>query len=294
MNNTKPKKGYGYIYKYTSPSGKSYIGQTTYSLQERAGKNGKNYKGCGEFYKAIQKHGFENFDVEVLAEVPKWQLDKMEIKYIHLFNTLFPNGYNLIGGGQFITRARRTRKVYQYSMTDGKLIKEWDSARKAEQAFGTTSPALSNCLLGKVHTQWGYHWSYLKMDKYPINERVINPQEKIVEMYSLDNQLLRTFPSVAEAARQMNCYRSAIKRCCRGELNSHAGYRWRCSEIEKEKKYNNTAKKIQQINPDTNEVIQVFDSISAAARFLGKGTSLLRRSLNDEKRTAYGYSWKTV
>ena len=39
MNNTEPKKGYGYIYKYTSPSGKSYIGQTIHSLQERAGKN---------------------------------------------------------------------------------------------------------------------------------------------------------------------------------------------------------------------------------------------------------------
>jgi hypothetical protein len=71
----RPKSGYGFIYKYTSPSGSSYVGQTTRSLQERAGHNGKCYKGCDLFYKAIQKYGFSNFTVEILAEVPKNQLD---------------------------------------------------------------------------------------------------------------------------------------------------------------------------------------------------------------------------
>ena len=33
----------GVIYKYTSPSGKSYIGQTVKSLQQRAKYTGKGY-----------------------------------------------------------------------------------------------------------------------------------------------------------------------------------------------------------------------------------------------------------
>mgnify|MGYP003571263887 CR=1 FL=1 len=50
----KPKKGYGFIYKYTSPSGKSYIGQTIYSLKERAKtSNGAGYSNCIIFFRAI-------------------------------------------------------------------------------------------------------------------------------------------------------------------------------------------------------------------------------------------------
>jgi hypothetical protein len=49
----KPKKGYGFIYMYTSPSNKSYIGQTIRSLSERAQKNGNGYVGCPIFFRAI-------------------------------------------------------------------------------------------------------------------------------------------------------------------------------------------------------------------------------------------------
>ena len=294
MDNKRPKKGYGYIYKYTSPSGKSYIGQTIRSLKERAGHGGKRYKESHEFYKAIKKYGFKNFEVEILAEVLQEQLDQIEIKYIQLFNTLIPNGYNISAGGQNIGKSKKTRKVYQYSMTDGSFIKEWTSVMEAERNFHGSSNVLENCLLGKAYTQWGYCWSYLKMDKFPIHERIVNPKEKKVEMYSLKGELLKTFSSIAEAARKTGCERSAIKRCCRGELKSHGGYIWKCSEILYEKKYNNTAKKVQQICPENNEVIQVFNSISQAAKSLRKETSLIRRALNDEKRTAYGYKWKTT
>lgn len=292
MNDKRPKQGYGYIYKYTSPSGKSYIGQTIRSIKERAGHNGKSYKGCSEFYQAIQKYGYDNFDLEILAEVPKEQLDEAEIKYVQLFNTLSPNGYNISPGGQYIGKSKKVRKVYQYSIDDGSFIKEWPSQLEVEKYFGVSSPVLEQCLLGKTYTQWGYCWSYLKMNKFPINERIVNPQEKKVEMYSFNGELLQTFSSISEASRQTGCERSAIKRCCRGELQSHGGYIWKCSEILYEKKYNNTAKKVKQICPDTNEVIQVFNSISQAAKSLGKETSLIRRVLNDEKRTAYGYRWE--
>ena len=42
----KPRNGYGFVYKYTSPSGKIYIGKTKTTLKERAKNNAKGYKGC--------------------------------------------------------------------------------------------------------------------------------------------------------------------------------------------------------------------------------------------------------
>lgn len=56
------------VYKYTSPSGKSYIGQTSTDRQNREGKNGLYYKQCTAFYNAILKYGLENFQYEILEK----------------------------------------------------------------------------------------------------------------------------------------------------------------------------------------------------------------------------------
>ena len=98
---TNPKEGYGYIYKYTSPSGKNYIGQTKYSLEKRSQKNGIGYKKCRAFYTAIQKYGFENFRWEILEECVLEDLDKKEAYYISLYNTLGPRSKKLSLGRLF-------------------------------------------------------------------------------------------------------------------------------------------------------------------------------------------------
>ena len=97
------EKKIGYIYKYTSPSGKVYIGQTTSSLEKRAGKDGIKYRGNrkGLFWKAIQKYGFENMKPEILhVEESKdheslvSKLNILEKKYIMMYNSNV-DGYNL-------------------------------------------------------------------------------------------------------------------------------------------------------------------------------------------------------
>lgn len=100
----------GYIYKHTSPSGRSYIGQTIKKLPEkRWGKRGQGYfKGNAKdhkFIRAIKKYGWENFTHEILEviEIEDKQelLDKLnplEEYYIKKFDT-FNNGYNSTTGG---------------------------------------------------------------------------------------------------------------------------------------------------------------------------------------------------
>ena len=89
-----PKEGFGFIYKYTSPSGKSYIGQTINSLSQRS-KNGCHYKNSTYFYNAIQKYGFENFKWEIFGEFPIEELSQNEIEFIKEYNTVVPFGYNI-------------------------------------------------------------------------------------------------------------------------------------------------------------------------------------------------------
>ena len=48
----------GYIYCYTNIlNNKKYIGQTRYTIEQRAGVNGKHYGSQYKFGKAINKYG---------------------------------------------------------------------------------------------------------------------------------------------------------------------------------------------------------------------------------------------
>ena len=97
----------GYIYKHTSPKGKSYIGQTTRERPELRWREGLGYMGHKKLFRyfslAIKKYGWENFTHEILWEgefSDISELNQLEEDYIIKFNTLVPNGYNLITGGK--------------------------------------------------------------------------------------------------------------------------------------------------------------------------------------------------
>lgn len=291
MNNYKPKRGHGFIYKYTSPSGKSYIGQTVQSLSNRAGHNGKNYFGCKYFWKAIQKYGWNNFYVEILGEFLIEELNYQERRFIEIFNTLAPNGYNIQIGGQRDYHKGRKR-IYQYDGETGLLLKAWDSQIEAANALGVSKSSLNQCLLGFNKSCKGFYWSFQLLEKYPITEKIDNSEKKVY-MLDINNNVLKVFDSITSAAQSVGGERSAIKRCCRGEIKTTCGYKWSCSEIVKEKKYNNTPIEILQLDKDTKEIIQTFPSISKAAKELNiSGTSGIRRVLDNLDRTAYGYCWK--
>ncbi|MGZ8220740.1 MAG: NUMOD3 domain-containing DNA-binding protein, partial [Methylobacter sp.] len=92
------------IYKHTSPSGKSYIGQTrNYTMRSvghrrRAGEGGD---GCRAFSAAIRKYGWGNFAHEILREgLTLEEANVLEQKMIAEHNTICPNGYNLATGGK--------------------------------------------------------------------------------------------------------------------------------------------------------------------------------------------------
>ena len=87
------------VYKHTSPSGKSYIGQTN-NLQRRISEHKKPSNRCLAFSTAIQKHGWDNFKHEVLKDnLSLNDANYWESQLIKEYDTLSPNGYNLTTGG---------------------------------------------------------------------------------------------------------------------------------------------------------------------------------------------------
>lgn len=76
---------------------KQYVGQTVYTKEKRWSSH---LKGTLCVDKAIQKYGAENFKLETIEDVDTEEsLDERERYWISELNTLVPNGYNIIPGG---------------------------------------------------------------------------------------------------------------------------------------------------------------------------------------------------
>jgi|NOAtaT_7_FD_contig_123_65159_length_1455_multi_5_in_1_out_0_2 hypothetical protein len=106
----------GIIYKLSLPSGKEYIGQTTQEFHQRLTKHFSKARrdtksGCIALNAAIRKYGEDSVSSEVLLICNETELDYYERKAIELHNTLSPNGYNLMNGGNSNkTMSEKTRK----------------------------------------------------------------------------------------------------------------------------------------------------------------------------------------
>ena len=103
----------GYIYKYTYPNGKVYIGQTTTSVEKRWQEHVSNSKKLHSKMvcdAAINKYGKDSIKIEVLEEVEVDEkkptllvekLNELERKYIAEYDSAnIAKGYNMLLGGE--------------------------------------------------------------------------------------------------------------------------------------------------------------------------------------------------
>jgi len=223
-----PKDGYGWIYKYTSPSGKSYIGQTIYSLYDRAGLNGRCYKNCSLFYSAIQKYGLENFTVEILDQVPKALLTETESYYIEKYQTLLPNGYNYYRKGSGHRELLRTKTAVDVYDLDLNYINTFDSLIECAKFYNIPYQAISSCINNNID-----HYKdkiYTKKGQSPVAAHVHLTHGRKTAQYSLDGTLIAIYKSANEAARCIGKNSNAgrnIRAVCSGDRQTAFGFKWK-------------------------------------------------------------------
>lgn len=75
-----------------------YIGRFKDHISEALCNTKK--KQCSLLNNAIRKHGEDNFTVELVLRCDLVDLDDMEKQMISHYDTMYPNGYNLTGGGK--------------------------------------------------------------------------------------------------------------------------------------------------------------------------------------------------
>lgn len=203
----------GIIYKYTSPSGKSYIGQTTDENWRKIHHKGTSRKT--KFSTAIKKYGFENFKYEIVFQTIftddlvklKSILNTMEIAFIEYYDT-FNNGYNLTKGGEgtlgvklskeSLEKRKQSRRLKDPTWGD-KLIKaEYDLKREIANAKRNEK--------------------LLKLEK--------RRRPKILQ-YNLDGEFIAQWDSLAAIHRVFGISTQPISDCCKNKRESFKKCIWK-------------------------------------------------------------------
>ncbi len=185
----------GIIYKYTSPSGKIYIGQTINEQKRRNTFLNINLRYGGlKIDNARKKYLPENFSYEVIYE--EWfintddsisVLDEKEIYYISLYNS-YKEGYNSTLGGYTSTG---------FYPNEETRIKMSESAKKVvhtEEWSQNISKGLKGYKQTKEHTE-------------KINA---TKKRKKVNKFDLEGNLLCSYESIKEAADANHTTRNRI------------------------------------------------------------------------------------
>ena len=122
------------IYKLTSPSGKSYIGQTS-NFRMRCHSH-KSSSHCTRLFSAIKKHGFDSFSHQILESgLSDEQANYLEEKYIKDHKTLHPNGYNLTTGGMSSKHSDESKKLISLAQK-GRVKSELEIRKISESNRG--------------------------------------------------------------------------------------------------------------------------------------------------------------
>lgn len=218
------------VYRYWSPSGKSYIGQTNQSLNARSGSRGQQYHASTKFYNAIQKYGFEWFKEhrEILADnLKKEEADKLEKEYIEKYNSI-ENGYNIQSGGTFNPAEICSRRVIGINCTTKEVIHYCSITEAARQVKKVNRRSIEKLIIHENPTQktmGGYVWvaedewlSLSQEEKNKLKEITPNPKNLPRKVICMNN--LKVFNSIKEAELFYGI--KNIGGCCKGK-NSYAG-----------------------------------------------------------------------
>lgn len=107
-NNVNGKQYVGQAVSY-SPNGREWGSHRRWSAHLKNARNGKCE--CRLLESAICKYGEDAFKVEDILACSIQELNEYEKRYIQEYNTLVPNGYNLMtGGGNGRRHAKETRE----------------------------------------------------------------------------------------------------------------------------------------------------------------------------------------
>ena len=262
---------------------KVYIGQTGTSVEDRW-QNGKGYKGCTLFERAIKKYGWENFEHIILEDnLTRQEVGVAENKFITLYDATNPEkGYNISTGGE--------SGHVGVKMSD-EARRRMSEARKGKPFSQEHKDKISAALKGR------------RLPKESIDKIRIANSKSCVQL-DLDGNFIQRYQTTREASLASGVSQDSI---C-GALNKNkrqktaGGFIWIQADEYDEPDFllnlkdymkiykNNRKRSVVQLSQD-GEYINTFESSAAAGRSIDQDGRHINACCAGDINTAYGYVW---
>ena len=201
---------------------KVYIGQSI-NIQKRIHQHfwksqcQKDVSYNSILHNAIRKYGKQNFKWEVVEECSVDQIDEKQKYYIQFYNSLTPNGYNILTGGEtppimkgenHVEAILSKEQVIQLTEDLKNTRESFESLRKKYGFVSRTS--ISDFNKGKT-----YH----REIDYPIRKKVTNGKLTEEQVDQIIYLLKNTNLSYAAISRQFNMDYKTASRIDKGLLH---------------------------------------------------------------------------
>ena len=198
--------GKGEIYMITSPNGKTYIGQVKCyyknntvqaGTQVRWNRHIRDSKNNAKtiLAKSIRKYGYKNFKVKTILICDLEKLNYFEIKYIRQYNTLIPNGLNMVNGGGVHSGKGNPNYGKKTSEEAKEKMREKLVGRKLSDSVkqNMRKAAENKVQPRRVYTdlpEYIYHISNSKLEGYEVRNHSIKKNRKFASMRLSMNEKL--------------------------------------------------------------------------------------------------------
>lgn len=124
------------------------------------------------------------------------------------------------------------------------------------------------------------------------NDNNNNNSEKEIHQYLLNGDYVRSYRSIAKAAKINNILENGIRACCKGYSKSAYGFIWSYIKMDNISPYQNTIKrKIEQLTLEGKHVAY-FSSIREAGIMTSSNISKICDCCKGRRKYTNGYKWK--
>jgi group I intron endonuclease len=260
----------GYIYKITNTvNNKVYIGQTRQHDPNVRWKGHiasiKYNNGCPLLTAAFKKYGVDKFKFEVIIICFDEDVSKFEKEYVRKYNTLAPNGYNAVDGGEvggmfkgkhhseeskkiIGEKSREMNKDMEFRKRNGEKIsaslktsEKWKKAIE-EGRVGTVNMKtrlnvkMTEEIKGKISNSLKKYYakngtnSHKKNKNKNLSEIMTKAVGRPVKQYDIEGNFIKEYPCIAEGARQTGLTRKNVQANVSGYTKTAGGFIWKYAE----------------------------------------------------------------
>ena len=222
-------------------TGKSYVGVTSMSLEERW-HNGQGYKNQPVIYDDICEYGWNNFE-HILIDTAFTYKESREKErfYIKTMNSLFPNGYNIVSGETGLPNRLWKSTIIKID-ENGNILQKFSSSKQLKRFYTKNQiRTIRECLFSVQKDfrprfyeggYWGFQDIYTQMMQNlgaTISRRkngLHTGVAKKLQQISMDGTVVHIFSSQREAVRNIPGAKKSTMQAAINSNKIYLGFYW--------------------------------------------------------------------